>query len=267
MAISDWIEKIGRTVFEAPFGALQLTKDSPELAEIRLAVLDEVKAKSHRVAGKDVFPYNVVRILIRGVPTEQAPVFQGSFFSRFFQEEIKAGLTRSNYRFPEDLEIEVETAPGLPVAGEEWLVVVAESRPKPATEAVRGGRVAKLVVLKGTANKAELPLAKARTNIGRTIDVYRADGPSRRNDLAFTEETEINRTLSREHAHIMLYKKSGEYRLFNDRWHKAGSKPDAATNLWIIRDGLSQEVHHDARGVRLQPGDEIHFGRAVVLFK
>ena len=56
MAISDLIEKIGRTIFEAPFGSMQISKNAPELAEIRLAVLDEVKAKSHRVSGKDVFP-------------------------------------------------------------------------------------------------------------------------------------------------------------------------------------------------------------------
>ena len=30
---------------------------------------------------------------------------------------------------------------------------------------------------------------------------------------------------------------------------------------------MSQEVHRDSRGTRLEPGDEIHFGRAVVIFE
>jgi hypothetical protein len=116
------------------------------------------------------------------------------------------------------------------------------------------------------ANHAELSLNKARINIGRPVEVYRSNGPSRRNDLAFSEPDEINATVSREHAHILYSKKTGEYRLFNDRFYKASARSDQACGLWIIRDGLSRAVHRDSRGVRLLPGDEIHLGRAVVRF-
>src|SRR5712692_5484003 len=88
MAVSEWIEKLGRAIFETPFGASQLTSDAPELAEIRLAVLDAVKGKSHRVAGRDVFPYNLVRINLRGIPEEQAAILKGGFVSQFFEQEL-----------------------------------------------------------------------------------------------------------------------------------------------------------------------------------
>ncbi len=120
-------------------------------------------------------------------------------------------------------------------------------------------------MVKGSANHSDVTLTKARTNIGRTSDVYRSDGPSRRNDLAFDESTDESRTVSREHAHIMYSKKTGEYRLFNDRTYDATQK-NAVCGVWILRDGISHEVHHGARGTRLQPGDEIHLGRAVVKF-
>jgi len=262
MAISDWIERVGRGIFEAPFGANQISQDSPELAEVRIAVLDEVKAKSHRVAGKDVFPYNLVRIHIRGIPKTQAAAFQSRWFTQFFEQELTGGLKRANYRFPDDLRVEVKTMPDLPSPDQQWLWVETESSESPA-EIAPAPRAARLTVLKGSANKTELVLSKTRTNIGRTVDVYRADGPSRRNDLAFTGEGEAGRTVSREHAHIVFHKRTGEYRLYNDRMQKAGD----GCGLWIIRDGLSQEVHRDARGVRLQPGDEIHLGTAAVLFK
>jgi hypothetical protein len=262
MAISDLIEKIGRTIFEAPFGAMQISKDAPELAEIRLAVLDEVKSKSHRVSGKDVFPYNLVRIHIRGVPKPQAAAFEGEFFTRFFEDEVKGGLQRANCRFPDDLSLEVITVPDLPGPGEQWLSVETASNAKPA-QAAPPRRAARLSVLKGTANQPEIVLNKARTNIGRTVDVYRTNGPSRRNDLAFIGEGEISRTVSREHAHIAFLKKAGEYRLFNDR----SGNNEGNCGLWIIRNGMSQEVHRDARGVRLEPGDEIHLGRAIVRFR
>lgn len=267
MAVSDWIEKLGRTIFEAPFGTSQISKDAPELAEIRLAVLDEVKAKSHRVAGKDVFPYNLVRINIRGVLDNQAGVLKGAFFAGFFEQELKAGLSRANYRFPEDLRVEVRTTGQLPGPKEHWLWVETESSEKPLEPVSQPRKPARLVVVKGTASEKEIVLTKVRTNIGRGLDVYRADGPSRRNDLAFKDDSEISRSVSREHAHIVFHKRTGEYRLYNDRWYKPGNKSEGGCGLWIIRDGLSQEVHRNARGTRLQAGDEIHLGRAVLKFK
>ena len=62
--------------------------------------------------------------------------------------------------------------------------------------------IGRLVVREGDANAAEIRLDKPRTNIGRVVDVYRAEGLFRRNDLTFEAETEINRSVSREHAHI-----------------------------------------------------------------
>ena len=62
MKISELIERLGRTVFEAPFGAnAQAIGDSPEVAEIRIAVLDEVKKKIQRAGGRR----NVVKIAFR----------------------------------------------------------------------------------------------------------------------------------------------------------------------------------------------------------
>ncbi len=263
MPISDWMEKLGRAIFESPFGPA--LSGAPELAEMRLAVLDEVKARSHRVAGRSVFPYNVIRIRLRGVNASQAGFFQGTFFAQFCEQEIRAGLSRANCRYPDDLRVEVETTAELPGPGEQWLSVSAESQVKPET-APASRKIARLVVVRGVANHAELSLNKARINIGRPVEVYRSNGPSRRNDLAFSQPDEINATVSREHAHIIYAKKTGEYRLFNDRYYKVGAKSDQACGLWIIRDGLSRAVHRDSRGVRLLPGDEIHLGRAVVRF-
>jgi hypothetical protein len=266
MAISEWIEKLGRAVFESPFDSARLSKDAPELAEIRLAVLDEVKAKSHRVAGRDVFPYNVVRICIGGIPDSQSNVLRSTFFTQFFEQELRSGLKKANYRFPENLHVEIQTTAKLPGPKESWLSVETDSRDQPVQPASSARKAARLSVVKGAANEKDVTLSKTRTNIGRTVDVYRADGPSRRNDLAFTEENEISRSVSREHAHILFDKQTGEYRLYNDRRPKPATK-DSGCGLWILRDGLSLEVHHNTRGTSLQPGDEIHLGRAVVKFR
>jgi hypothetical protein len=264
MSLSDLIERLGKTIFEAPFDATLAPKDAPELAEIRLAVLEEILKKGQRVGGRMVFPFNLVRIYVRGASEEEAAFLKSEFLKGYFEQEIRERLARVSYRFPDDLEVAFEATAEMPAAPDDWLRVETESRPRkePATGSAR--RPARLVVVRGTAAASEILLNKERINIGRTVEVYRAQGPSRRNDLAFTDD---NSTVSREHAHILYSKRTGEYRLYNDRWYQHGTKEAGDCGLWIIRDGLSQEVHRDARGVKLEPGDEIQLGRAVVKFQ
>jgi hypothetical protein len=262
MAVSNVIERLGRAIFEAPFGTRKISKDAPELAEIRIAVLDAVKAKSHRASGRNVFPYDLVRVHLLGVPEEQASVFGGGFLATYFTEELRASFDRSNYRYPKELTVEIATTPMLPESGQDWLMV---------DTAVRNGAIqpdaalpapARLVLLAGTANATEFLLDKARINIGRTLDVSSSVGPSRRNDLVFTEDDEIGRSVSREHAHIAYSPAAKEYRIFNDRIYKGNSN----CGLWIVRAGLSQPVHRGVRGAVLQADDEIHLGLAILRF-
>ena len=268
MRIAEIIERLGRTVFEVPFGAMsQAMGDSPEVAEIRIAVLDEVKKKIQRAGGKALFPYNVVRICIHAGGGDAA-VFERDFFRKFFDEEVRKSLSKDACRFPDDLRVEIRVTDSEPGDDDGWLLietVAVDPLPAPI-ESDKSHRIAKLTVVSGAANKSEIMLQKARTNIGRLVDVYKAEGLSRRNDLTFTEDNAINRTVSREHAHIVYDKKTGEYRLFNDRWYKRGDKAENNCGLWIIRDGLSQEVHRNARGAKLQLGDEIQLGQAMLKF-
>lgn len=263
MNLAEFLEKFGRTVFESPFSHGQ-GDEPPEVAEIRLAILDQVREKSYRLGGRKVFPFNVVRIHVRGIEDSRAPTFAGKFFRTYFEQELRGSLDRSECRYPEDLRVDVQVTRELPAPGERWVWVEAESQDRPAA-AQR--RTARLIVVEGQANAAEIALSKARTNIGRTVDVYRSEGLIRRNDLAFSEDTEINRTVSREHAHIAYDKAAGEYRLFNDRWYKREQSGAPDCGIWIVRDGLSQEVHRTARGTKLESGDEIHFGKAVARFQ
>src|SRR6267143_1387119 len=123
MALSDLIERLGRTIFEAPFSGANFPQEQPELAEIRLALLDEIKSRSHRVAGQSVFPHNLVQVRLLGVPEGQSAVFPGDFFSSYFEQELRNGLIRANCRFPEDLRVEFQTSPRLPTPDETWIHV------------------------------------------------------------------------------------------------------------------------------------------------
>jgi hypothetical protein len=270
MKLGEYLEKFGRTLFEAPL-AQGRPEEPPELAEIRLGVLDQIRDKSYRLGGKKVFPFDLLKVHLRGAEESRQTVFSGQFFRRYLEQEVRGALTAAGCRYPENLRVEVHATAELPRPEEPWLMVETASQ-KPAGSAARP--VARLVVREGTANVPEIRLEKVRTNIGRVVDVYRSQGIYRRNDLVFAEDTEVNRSVSREHAHIMYDVASGEYRLFNDRWYPRGGPAatvpageTAGPGAWIVRDGMSQEVHRTSRGVKLEPGDEIHFGRAVVMFE
>lgn len=258
MNMMEFLEKWGRNVFERPLARTPGLESPPELAEIRLAVLEQVRSHSYRAGARQVFPFDLVRIDIRGIEPSRAAVFRSGFFRHYLEHEILGALRMDHIRFPEQLQVEVEVATALPLPDEPWLTVSVHSRESTS----ESGRTARLEVRQGTANQAQLALAKPRVYIGREIDVHRNGGMHRRNDLAFVEDSEINRTVSREHAHIEFNRSTGEYRLFNDRWYTRGA--DCGTR--IVRDGISLEVHRDTRGAKLEPGDEIHLGQAVIFF-
>jgi hypothetical protein len=260
MNLTEFLEKWGRTLFEGPLATTPNPDEPPELAEIRLAVLDQIREKSYRSGAMKVFPYDLLRVRMRGVEESRGSVYSGRFFRKYLEQEVRNALGHAACRYPENLRVEVQVTLGLPQRGEQWLHVETGLQ----EQALGGLAPARLVVREGAANVAEMPLRKARTNIGRATDVMRSEGLHRRNDLIFAADTEINRSVSREHAHIAVDKASGECRLYNDRWYQLGSH-DCGT--WIVRDGMSLEVHRNSRGTKLEHGDEIHFGLAVVVFQ
>ena len=120
MSLLESLEKLGRAIFELPFSALN---EAPELAEVRLAVLDAVKARSHRTGSVRVFSFGVVRVQLRGVGGAQAAAFQSGFFAEYLVRDLQTALARASVRFPEHLRVEVQTAKELPGTGQDWVFV------------------------------------------------------------------------------------------------------------------------------------------------
>jgi hypothetical protein len=264
MPLSDAFEKLGRAIFETPFGANRIAKDAPELAEIRLAVLEAAKNSSHRAGGQHVFPYNLVRITLLGIADEQSSVFKSDFLHDYLAEELRATLKRSSFRFPPDLDVELMPEARMPGPNEKWLAIEMAMKPQAnLPEPSQAGPPPRLKITAGTANYQEVVLDKPRLNIGRIAEVFTSGGPLRRNDLVFGDDNPINKTVSREHAHIVRSAKTGECRIFNDRVYRGNEN----SGIWIVRNGLSQPVHRNSRGTLLKNGDEIHLGDAILFYE
>ena len=160
MTIDEFLEKWGRTMFEAPLASAgpSARTSRRKLAEIRLAVLDQVREKSYRSGGRKVFRYDLLRVELRGVEESRRGIFAGRFFRRYLEQELRNALRDAGCRFPENLRVDVEAIAGLPqprraVAGGGGGVAGARRRGRPA---------ARLVVREGTANAPEMPAGKGR---------------------------------------------------------------------------------------------------------
>ncbi|MCU1235476.1 MAG: hypothetical protein JWP63_3443 [Candidatus Solibacter sp.] len=254
MKLTEFLEKWGHTVFEGPLARSASLESPAELAEIRFAILAEVRRNSYRAGARQVFPFDLVRVSMRGVEEVRAAVFRSGFFRQYLEHEIQGHLRAENVRFPEQLRVAIDVEVGLPLPNEPWMTVLVGSQEQPAG----ADHTPRLRVQRGTANAQELWIDKPRVFLGREVEVYRNGGIHRRNDLAFLDENSV----SREHAHIEYDRKTGECRLFNDRWYERGT--DCGTRM--VRDGVSIEVHRDTRGTKLEEGDEIHLGDAILVF-
>ena len=117
-------------------------------------------------------------------------------------------------------------------------------------------------VLNGEAEKETYPIdtANGRINIGREARVQAAGNYMRKNTIAFKPD-EMNRSVSRQHAHIEWEADSNSFLIFAD---EGGIPPN---NKMKVRtsEGILIKMQAIEVGHRLQEGDQVILGDAAVL--
>jgi hypothetical protein len=114
-----------------------------------------------------------------------------------------------------------------------------------------------LTIVKGQCELACYTLASDTIAIGRGTEPADVFGRVRRNDVAFLDVRDgVSETVARAHARLEFDRELGAYVLFNE----STSNP-----TFLLRGGRSiRVVPRDPRGVRVQPGDALQLGRAIV---
>lgn len=228
--------------------------------EIRRAILDDAAGRVLAVGdGGRLFPFNHLRVHLLVLDAQE-------------RSELEAAV-REGWNLQPSLEERLRGLPAkLPAGGLtielEWhgeadgrfaerrFFVEYQRREQEAPAAAPTERpTVELTVLRGTATQRVYELDLERIHLGRLEEVTDPGGRvRRRNDVVFQDEGEINKTVSREHARISWDGATTGY------WLRAEQNASATH---ILRSGRTIEVSgHDRRGVRLQPGDEIHLGKA-----
>jgi len=232
-------------------------QETPGLLEIRRDILEDVRDHIEPVGdGRSVFPYNYV--LVSLAPSGSGNHLYESALAgdHGLEADLRALLAEAGAFVPPGFSVTIETPSDPAPAWHDspFRIEYMNRRPAPASASRPSAR---LIVVKGQCDPTELPIDSDRVNLGRLKEVTsEKDGLRRRNDLAFADS---ETTVSREHASIRYDAASGRFRVYDSKSNRGTSLFRAGRRIDVPRGG--------ARGIQLQPGDEIHIGEARVVFE
>jgi pSer/pThr/pTyr-binding forkhead associated (FHA) protein len=222
-----------------------------------------VEAVEHEIQpggrGTRVFPFNSITLSVLASSAEARARFQALVSGEPpLRDRIVAHL-RSKSCPVDDLTLDVayvaEAPEGWPHP--QFNLAFARVARAPTRDARRQPAYTRidLIVLRGTAERRTYSIAATRIDLGRCAEVRDTRNRLiRTNHVAFVEGSEeVNRSVSRRHAHIAYEPTSGGYRLHDD-----GSVHGTS----VIRNGRTVAVPAGSLGVRLRTGDELVLGEA-----
>jgi len=240
--------------------------------EIALAVLDDVEGRVEPFGrGRRGFPYTSLTIHILADEPDR-PRIDAAL--QTIGQRILERLEELRCESPRAPRVEIAWIDQRPAAWKPGQIFAVDYRrvpgaagasrrtapPAPVTpgdpRAVASPHVV-VSVLKGSASDAIYRFHEPVISIGRSEDPTDALGRVRRNRVAFLDVVDgVTETVGRAHARLRFDQASGDYRLFDE-----GSSNGTA----IVRSGETIPVPaRDPRGVRVQSGDEVLVGRAVI---
>lgn len=236
-----------RSFFDAPMGA------SAAPLELLQAALDEVEARVQPAGrGRRVFPYTHVVVHV-AQPAADGTAIEAVFAQ--FNARLRERLAEIRCDIPAPLVTAVSVTEGSsgvdPVLRVECRNDAGTTPEAPAAPALR------LRVVKGQCDRVYHEFNGGAISIGRGTEPADALGRVRRNEVAFLDVRDaISETVARAHARIEFDPAGRAYLLFNE----SGSNP-----TFLLRGGRSLRVTpRDRRGVRLESGDHVQLGLAII---
>jgi hypothetical protein len=227
--------------------------------EVSQAILDDVERRVEPVGrGRRVFPYTRLVIRIRQVHADRAPLESAL---EGLDAKIRERLAEVRCEAARTIDVRVaylEKAPADWAPDQVFAIdYFREAEVPAAVDAPAPPLPVQVTVLRGAATESGYTFTEPVISIGRSSDLTDELGRVRRNRVAFLDTVDgVTETVGRAHARLRFDPISREYHLFDD-----GSSNGTA----IIRGATTITVPpRDPRGVRVQSGDEVQVGRAVI---
>jgi hypothetical protein len=243
-----------------------------EPLEVRRAVVEGLVGEVRPVGGgRRVLPVGRVTVAVLATDATEKRLFKEALTGPDGVEaDLRRALDAAGAEWPRGFTLTVKF---VKTAGDDWRsgarfhVSTADAgAPAPAVEpdavatAPSAAVAAPTLVLRVTHGQAKprtVTCEGERVNIGRQPTVADANGRVvRRNDIAFTGDDEVSRSVSRAHAHVAWVPTAGTYRVFDEQ---------SSHGTVVSRGGRLIQVPSGRDGLKLVAGDEVHVGRAVVV--
>jgi len=239
--------------------------------ELYRDALDQIAARATvGKRGDRIFPFNRITIELHAADPERKAVLETLFDPGQLGDDIRSVLEEERVTPSAELTVVVHYSEEALVemrilcekVDKTGRIAPAPAQPEQIASPAPVALVpAKLITITGVASSPELPLDRARINLGREEEVLDAMGRVfRHNELSFPESAHVaNTSVSRAHAHILFDSSVGQWRIFDD---------GSSLGTTLFRDGRRIDVPaHASRGVALRPGDEIYLGQARLRFE
>ena len=242
-----------------------------EPLEVRRAIVESLVGDVRPVGGgRRVLPVGRVTVAIVATDATEKRLFKEALVGPDGVEaDLRKALDAAGAEWPRGFALTVKF---VKAAGDDWRsgarfhVTAADPgapapppEPETASTLAPPPAVAPALVLRVTLGQAKprtVTCEGERVNIGRQAIVADASGRVvRRNDIAFTGDDEVSRSVSRAHAHVAWIPTAGTYRVFDEQ---------SSHGTVVSRAGRLIQVPPGRDGLKLAAGDELHVGRAVL---
>jgi hypothetical protein len=243
-------------------------KPPQDVKALRAAILKGIKQELQKAEGGEGKNIKGVCLFISGAEGEkhiyEAAVYSGE--TDRFKSEIQKIADDYALEIPEDWVLEVtfsgETPPeAQPIKGLEVALFI-----RTRENTIRKSATAYIKVLSGEAEKEvyEISSAEGKINIGRDKNAQVSEGFFRINSIAFPGDSknEINKYISRQHAHIEWNNENGSFMLYAD---EGGVPPGNKTKARSAATETLNKLLSTQIGHKLEEGDQVILGESAVI--
>jgi hypothetical protein len=239
-----------------------------DVKQIRNHLIQFIKEKLQRAEGGEGANITGVHLFINCTESERH-LYEAAVYSnvpgKFKADEIQRMADDYAIKLPESWKFEVAYTDKFP----EQAYIAKDMNAALCFTTRKAGLTHKshafIKILNGDAEQEtyRIDSAAGKINIGREAKAQVAAGFVRKNNIAFVSSgsVDMNRSVSRQHAHIEWEPASGSFLAFADA---GGIPPNNKTKIRTV-EGLSIKMQAIEVGHRLEEGDQIILGDTAVL--
>jgi hypothetical protein len=240
-----------------------------DVKTVREGLLHFIKEQLKKAEGGEGSNIKGIQIIIT-CPEEEKQMYEAAVYleepGRFKNEEVQKIADDFAIDLPDNWELSISFSQSAPpeskqVPGLDASIVILTRKnalPKVATAYIK--------IRLGEAEKKTYNISSGtgKIFIGREKRVQTADGFYRENKIAFPEksDSDSNRYISRQHAHIEFDQETGHFLLFAD---EGGVPPRNKVKVRSNNEGEPVKLYSTKVGYELKEGDQILLGQSALL--